>query len=81
MIATSDINCGGTADIDYRFERIVESFNRWDLCERKALIRECRMFLFSRLGAVLNRSGFSIRYWKPEIKKKGNKSLDSPKGK
>ena len=35
-----------------------------ELMERAAWINECRMRLFESLGAVLTRSGGSIRYWR-----------------
>lgn len=39
-------------------------FARYDLNERAVYIRQCRMRLFRDLGAVLTRSGGSVRYWR-----------------
>ena len=72
MIAANSSNTGGTADLNsYGFETSVSARNEcdveflhdFDLHERAVHINHCRMFLFSRLGAVLTLSGGSVRYW------------------
>ena len=49
---------GGTAEV-IAFGVIIAM----DMAERTAWIRENRMILFMRLGAVLSRSGGSVKYW------------------
>ena len=56
---------GGTDQIDGYYETGIAAgaIVAMDTAERTAQIRENRMILFMRLGAVLSRSGWFIKYW------------------
>ena len=60
---------GGTDQIDGYYETGIAAgaIVAMDTAERSAQIRENRMILLMRLGAVLSRSGGAVNYWRITI--------------
>jgi len=71
MIALNDYICDdvttscGTAYCNYRTGQLVDAdiTSYLDLAGRTRWIKQNRMILFERLGAVLGRNGGFVRYW------------------